>query len=122
MKLFGLGLIGLLNSPLGVSADANEDLEAQRKEILKENLKKMQEKHTKEELKDMETEHLKNAHKEQLNKMAANGAKHAFDHLSHLKDSDKMKVLAAQAGQSHQKKSSLLESLTEHLNQSFLLI
>ena len=99
MKLFGLGLIGLLNSPLGVTADANEDLEAQRKQILKENLKKMKETHTKEELKEIETEHLKKAHKEQLNKMAANGAKHAFDHLSHLSEKDKMKVIAAQAGQ-----------------------
>ena len=139
MKLFGVGLLGLLNSPLCVTscpacdgpADGSlniaEDLEAQRKEILKENLQKLKEKqeelkpdpveekepniaelkarasqgcpHAKAQLQEIENEHLKSVHKKELNRMADKGAKHAFEHLSHLNEKDRMKVIAAQASQ-----------------------
>ena len=121
MKLFGVGFLGLLNSPLCVTADGSvniaEDLEAQRNEILKENLQKMKQKeelklepdteeepnietlkarasqgcpHAKAQLEKIENEHLKSVHKKELGRMADKGAKHAFEHLSHLNEKDRI--------------------------------
>ena len=61
----------------------------------------------------MSNEHLKSVHKKELNRMADQGAKHAFEHLTHLNEEQIIKVIAAQAGQGCPVAKAELKRITE---------